>query len=653
MYSPCSAEVSQACHGCCLNPFTTLTYAPNPNRSTPCREFLIKTTSSLFPNTHFTNHESLPSLSDCFHNFSLTYPQYLETNTTDQIRAQEYSHLSLSNHVCFDYIGFGLFSHSQQPGMLASSSSSAPASYASPFFNISYKSASPTIQFPEEKVRNGDLESSIRERIMKFLHISESDYIMVFTVNRASAFSLLAESYPFQKSKRLLTVYDYHSEGLNAMVESSKKRGARILSASFTWPCLRIHSQKLKKLMVNQKRQKKRKQGLFVFPLQSRLSGARYSYLWMSRARENGWDVLLDACSLGPKDMDTLGLSLFQPEFVVCSFFKVFGEDPSGFSCLFVNKTRASALQAPKSIRIIRIVPAKNQSWSKEDESSSSSKENITHILESEMRHEEDNLSYESSFSGPLSLKPINHQGERNEQEASPQLGAPVENVSNRETPSEIVESEDTIVIQKKKTTITKTEMHQNTEKGTRRLEIECRCLDHADKLGLPLISSRVRYLVNWLVTALLKLRHPNSEAGGLPLVRIYGPRIKFNRGPAVAFNVFDWKGEKVEPVLVQKLADRSNLSLSYCSLCNIWFQDKHEEDKEVTVEATAQEATLAGKREKVDLGVTVVTVTVSFLSNFEDMYRLWAFVARFLDADFVEKERWRYLGLNQKMIEV
>jgi hypothetical protein len=50
---------------------------------------------------------------------------------------------------------------------------------------------------------------------------------------------------------------------------------------------------------------------------------------------------------------------------------------------------------------------------------------------------------------------------------------------------------------------------------------------------------------------------------------------------------------------------------------------------------------------------VTVVTAALSFLANFEDVYKLWTFVARFLDADFVEKERWRYTALNQKTIEV
>ncbi|KAJ0041867.1 hypothetical protein Pint_17357 [Pistacia integerrima] len=58
-------------------------------------------------------------------------------------------------------------------------------------------------------------------------------------------------------------------------------------------------------------------------------------------------------------------------------------------------------------------------------------------------------------------------------------------------------------------------------------------------------------------------------------------------------------------------------------------------------------------KKDKKDPGITVVTASLGFLANFEDTYRLWAFVAQFLDADFVEKARWRYTALNQKTVEV
>ncbi|KAK8482022.1 hypothetical protein V6N11_071049 [Hibiscus sabdariffa] len=76
-----------------------------------------------------------------------------------------------------------------------------------------------------------------------------------------------------------------------------------------------------------------------------------------------------------------------------------------------------------------------------------------------------------------------------------------------------------------------------------------------------------------------MSLRHPHS-GNGVAAVRIYGPKVDFDRGPAVAFNVFDWKGEKIDPALVQKLADRNNISLSVGNLQHIWFPDKHEEEK-------------------------------------------------------------------------
>ncbi|MBA0848983.1 hypothetical protein Goshw_009471 [Gossypium schwendimanii] len=65
-------------------------------------------------------------------------------------------------------------------------------------------------------------------------------------------------------------------------------------------------------------------EGLFVIPLQSNVTGSRYSYTWMSLVQENGWHVLLDATALGAKEMETLRLSVFDLDFHICSFFRVF-----------------------------------------------------------------------------------------------------------------------------------------------------------------------------------------------------------------------------------------------------------------------------------------------------------------------------------------
>lgn len=622
MNSPCFREASDACFsGCCKAPFLNLVEfhgeSPKFNKGSststaPQYHFALCTISSLYPNTHFTTHESLPSLQESFAKFIEAYPQYSQTDLADQIRAKEYFHLTVSNHVCLDYIGHGIFSFNQLQREhstthdVASSSSSLSTKLGKtntllPYdFDFCYKSVNLKSQALLGN-QGSELEFKMRKRIMDFMNISEVDYTMILTTNQSHAFKLLADSYPFHSKSNLLTVYDYKNDAVEAMIESSKKREARVISAEFSWPNMRILSRKLRKLIVSKRKVKQK--GLFVFPLQSRLTGVRYSYQWMSIARENGWHVLLDACALGPKDMETLGLSMFKPDFLICSFFKVFGENPSGFGCLFAKKYIASELMdstTTTNIGIVSLIPTNPQSHLPQ--------ESTIRDIETESKSKSQSL-VEVFLPGPKSS-------------------------------SEIVDLE-------------KVESTSSS-----RSEIECRGLDHADSLGLVLISIRARHLINWLVNALTNLKHPNSE-NGHSLIRIYGPKIRLDRGPSLAFNVFDWKGEKIDPVLVQKLADRNGISLSYGYLQNVLFLDKYEEERETKLEISAikeakgEFSTMRKRTEKNEFGICVVTITLGWMTNFEDVYRLWAFVSRFLDADFVEKEKWRYLALNQRTVEV
>lgn len=631
------AEKVTGIHGCCPNPLLILLEPqnhqplPKPKSTTAaCRHtFAATTTSSFFPNTHFTNHESLPSHQESSAQFLKAYPKYSESRQVDKIRNQEYYHLSVSNHVCLDYIGIGLFSYSQVQSQVSAvvpltSSSSSPSSHECseyPFFDISCKS----VDLKSELLHGGDgsqLESCIKKKIMNFLNMSTNEYSMVFTANRSSAFKLIAESYPFKTSKKLLTVYDHESEALETMVNTSEKRGANIMSAEFKWPRLRINSVKLRKLIIRKKKQKKSR-GLFVFPLQSRATGASYSYQWMSLAQENGWHVLLDACALGPKDMDSFGLSLIHPDFLICSFYKVFGENPTGFGCLLVKKSVVSMLETSVSTGIVSLVPPTQLLNSPDSSGSGTELEQKTNFVT-----KLDELHISGSNSAHNSAKSTHN------------------NKSGRDAPKDKSKEE---LDQSISTLGDNTKLE---EKGS--IEIQCRCLDHVDSLGLMQIGNRRRYLVNWLISALLKLKHPN-RLDHFPLVKIYGPKIKFDRGTAMAFNLFDWKGERVEPILIQKLADRNNISLSHGFLSHLWFPDKYEEEKQRTIEGKKCDKKDAQnkKSKKTDFGISVVTIALSFLANFEDVYRLWTFIAQFLDADFVEKERWRYSSLYQKTIEV
>ncbi|KAI5563434.1 hypothetical protein POPTR_015G137900v4 [Populus trichocarpa] len=645
MQPRCLKEVSQAClSGCCPSPILGFSEPLNKiskprSTSATCRQNFAKTTtSSIFPNTHFTNPESLPSLQESFNGFIEVYPQYSDTYQVDQTRAQEYNHLALSNHTCLDYIGIGLFSYAQLQKLdsekqILPSASSPPQNMHIPFFSVSYKTGNLKTQLLHGGQESA-LESAMKKRIMSFLNISENDYSMVFTANRTSAFKLLAESYPFKTSRKLLTVYDYESEAVEAMINSSDKKGAQVMSAEFSWPRLRIQSAKLRKMVEMKSKRKKTKRGLFVFPLHSRMTGARYPYLWMNIAKENGWHILIDACALGPKDMDSFGLSLIRPDFLICSFYKIFGENPSGFGCLFVKKSTVPLLEDSVSAGMVSLVPA-NKMFRLVDEFSGTDSD-FEHL--SKLGLQEDELDSSNSFSGPISSQTM-HSGrvEQGETSESQTTGTTAKQKVSKT--SDIVESGKSAEVMRQENGI---------------LEIECRGLDQVDSLGLTRISNRARCLINWMVNALLKLKHPNT--GEIPLVRIYGPRVKFDRGPALAFNLFDWKGEKVEAPLVQKLADRSNISLSYGFLHHISFSDEYEEEKATVLEKRVNGAkgTVTNKRkEKADFGITVVTVALGVLANFEDTYRFWAFIAQFLDADFVEKAKWRYTALNQKTVEV
>ncbi|TKY70898.1 Molybdenum cofactor sulfurase 1 [Spatholobus suberectus] len=596
MHPPCAGEASQPCYNACFPSF--LASYPDKFHNTPnsSHDFEAATSSTLHPYTQFTNHEALPSLEESYINFTKAYPPFGNTSQVDQIRAQEYHHLNPSN-ICFDYTGYGLFSHAQEQTTSAASSYSCPppSLREPPFFVISYK----PVTLHSQILYGGqefELESKIRERIMAFMNISEADYALVFIANEVSAFKLIADSFQFQPDGELLTVYDHKSEAVDAMIEICKEQGIHVLSAKFYWPSLRIMGRKLKKMIMS--RRGKRKRGLFVFPLHSRVTGTPYSYIWMSLAQENGWRVLLDARALGPKEMDTLGLTMFKPDFMVCSFYKVFGENPSGFGCLFIKKSSISALKEsrnPTSMVIIGLSPVFRQETEPKarQEDGSVSPHGTEQVLSSEI----------------VELSPSLESGQSRER-----LG---------------------------------------TVSGG--LEIECRGLDHADSVGLMVISCRGKYLINWLVNALMSLQHPHPPTG-LSLIRIYGPKISSHRGHVVAFNVFDWKGEKVDPAVVQKLADRNNISLSSAFLQSIWFSDRSDEETQRTLESRVHRVKVLGqsnKTQKSDFGITVVTAALSLLTNFEDVYRLWAFLSRFLDADFVQKERWRYMALNQKTIDI
>ncbi|KAL3640255.1 hypothetical protein CASFOL_015223 [Castilleja foliolosa] len=783
------------------------------------KQFL--TATALAAERTFGPGDQIPALNSAFSKFLTMYPKFQSSEKIDQLRLDEYSHLSDSK-VCLDYCGFGLFSLMQTEHYWESST-----------FSLSEITANLSNHALYGGPELGTVEHDIKARIMDYLNIPENEYGLVFTVSRGSAFRLLAESYPFHTNKKLLTMFDHESQSVNWMAQRARDKGAKAESAWFKWPTLKLCSTDLRKMITTKKKRKKDSAtGLFVFPVQSRVTGAKYSYQWMALAQQNNWHVLLDAGSLGPKDMDSLGLSLFRPDFIVTSFFKVFGYDPTGFGCLLIKKSVMSCLQngsGHAGSGIVKITPVFPMylsdsmdnflGYGEDDGETSgngeaSNSENRTgpqlpafsgaytsaqvrDVFESEMEHnnssdhdgastifeENENVSIgdmmkspvfsedessdnslwidlgssplgsdcaDQSFKHKVTSSPLppawftgrnnnnNNNSKLSYPNASKILNSPIykkgsnlaryenrhmlsfdtavrstsheEELNNRhfqeieeepETyePSSSGVKGPTYEMQPEKENAIRREtgggfrLLERREKSNRLAgsrffgiderrvsfsmeengpgqnssqnslvddddymsngeydeqdsdrggepEIKCKHLDHVNMLGLNKTTSRLRFLINWLVTSLLQLRLPYSgrnESG--PLVHIYGPKIKYERGAAVAFNVRDRNRGLISPEIVQKLAESNGISLGVGILSRIRILDGH---KQRSGSLNLEDTTLCKPMENGGksgfVRVEVVTASLGFLSNFDDVYKLWAFVAKFLDPGFVKE---------------
>ncbi|KAL0688110.1 hypothetical protein Bca4012_087787 [Brassica carinata] len=549
------SSIQEACFNvCCSSPFSSHSMTQKQEEEEEELEFSVIAPGGSFltKDIKFTSQESLPPLRTSFYDLITAFPDYLQTNQADHLRSTEYQNLSCSSrHV--------LLSHtSQQQPLFSYSQFRQLSGLNNSLFTLSCTQASSGEEMLSLAREESQFQTRMRKRIMSFMNLEESEYDMILTQDRSSAFKTVAELYCFRTNPNLLTVYNYEDEAVEGMIRISEKKGVKPKSAEFSWPSTELVSEKLKRTILRSKRRRD-KRGLFVFPLQSLVTGASYSYSWMSLAQENQWHVLLDTSALGSKDMDTLGLSLFRPDFLICSFTEVLGHDDdlTGFGCLFVKKSSSQAL--------------------------SEASEGIT---------------------DPANLTVV------------------------KAEQSWITKNDETTLEDHNKASTSATEIEEDDK-----AIIEFRGLDHADSLGLILITRRLKSLTLWLVRALTCLKHPGSHQTETPLVKICGPRKRPDRGASVSFNVFDWQGEKVDPLMVERLAEREKVGLRCAYLQKIGsVRNKKRRDGQ-----------------SMSLRVSVVSVRLGFMTNFDDVFRVWGFVSRFLDADFVEKEKWRKKALETK----
>ncbi len=254
-----------------------------------------------------------------------TYPAYAGTSAIDALRAREYGRLEQNGDVYLDYTAGSLYAVSQverhmamlRDGVFGNPHSTNPSSS-----------------------RSTELADRARRAVLEFFNASPDEWVVVFTANASEALKLVGESYPFGPGGRFLLTFDNHNS-VNGIREFARARGACTTYVPVVLPEMRVDEAAL---AAELDRPPATGGALFAYPAQSNFSGVQHPLSWVARARERGWDVLLDAAAFTPTNR--LDLGRVKPDFVVQSFYKIFGY-PTGVGCLLARRAALARLRRP------------------------------------------------------------------------------------------------------------------------------------------------------------------------------------------------------------------------------------------------------------------------------------------------------------------
>jgi selenocysteine lyase/cysteine desulfurase len=200
--------------------------------------------------------------------------------------------------------------------------------------------------------------------VLRYLNGSAEEYAVIFTPNATGACRLVGEAYPFDRRSRLVMTTDNHNS-VNGLREFARLRGARTVPVPVRPPELRVEDAAVLTALTTGRR---RRRGLLAYPAQSNFTGVRHPLRWIELAQDRGYDVLLDAAAYLPTN--TLDLTAVKPDFVVVSWYKVFGY-PTGVGCLVARRAALARLRRPwfSGGTIVAVSVQGDWHWMTDDES--------------------------------------------------------------------------------------------------------------------------------------------------------------------------------------------------------------------------------------------------------------------------------------------
>jgi selenocysteine lyase/cysteine desulfurase len=283
---------------------------------------------------------SPPPLEPAFAVFRRRYPAFERTGHLDALRATEYARLDAQGHLYLDYTGGSLYAESQ---LRAHHDLLSRHVFGNPH------STNPTSRAMTERAERA------RASVLAYFNASPDEYTAIFTPNASGALKLVGEAYPFAPGARYLLTADNHNS-VNGLREFARAKGAATTYLPLATPELRVDEARLWAELDRPAAGANGAPRLFAYPAQSNYSGVQHPLEWIEAAQGRGWDVLVDGSAFVPTNR--LDLSVWYPDFVPLSFYKMFGY-PTGLGCLLARKAALARLRRPwfggGTIRVVSV----------------------------------------------------------------------------------------------------------------------------------------------------------------------------------------------------------------------------------------------------------------------------------------------------------
>lgn len=154
-------------------------------------------------------------------------------------------------------------------------------------------------------------------------------------------------------------------------------------------------------------------------------------------------------------------------------------------------------------------------------------------------------------------------------------------------------------------------------------------------QVGIDIIHERVACLTDWLLEQMMAIHHSNNA----PLVKIYGPTHKNDRGGTIAFSLEDPEGKRLDYRKVEALANQRNISLRTGCFCNPGTGEiVHNLTRDEMAQAFGRSEPMSFEsffdwaRTEHNRYPSTIRISVGIATNFSDIYRFMTFLQSFVD---------------------